>query len=106
MTDKLPPATDAEFLRWLGNSPTFAASSFGARLREIADGMEWRPIATAPKDGTRILASGRNYGLPGRGRHIVITSWNDGWANEYEDDGGFPHLTHWQPLPAPPQEGE
>lgn len=62
--------------------------------------MEWQPIETAPKDGTVILAYVS-------GGHHALVAWNDDW----EDWLHLPWhesmpavITHWMPLPAPPQE--
>ena len=73
----------------------------------------WRPIESAPKDGTRILACDRYQDL-------FVAYWmNDrawfrhsGWVyytNDYEgSDGcmvfniGECQPTHWMPLPSPP----
>jgi len=69
----------------------------------------WRPISTAPKDGTRILG----YGLVGfetekKGVATVkwcptYSEWNcdPNEATEYGYESC--ELTHWQPLPLPPQ---
>jgi hypothetical protein len=53
----------------------------------------WRPIETAPKDGTIFLAT--------EGSAMVTTYWHPNqwkavdWANP----------THWMPLPPPPEKG-
>lgn len=58
----------------------------------------WQPIATAPRDGSRIILS--LY----RGRSnvwVVEDGWNvddDTWS----DDPGL-NPTHWMPLPEPPE---
>lgn len=69
----------------------------------------WQPIATAPKDGTRVLIWGPNS-------DTVVCYWNE-WAHEpkwqpaaVEASGaqGYPDVTirgeptHWMPLPAAP----
>jgi hypothetical protein len=84
---------------------------------------EWRPIETAPKDGSEFdawavwLDTGKGERVPnvhwGRG-YIAFESERgelEGWlAAEWGIDGceGLMHpedqrLTHWQPLPAPPK---
>lgn len=63
----------------------------------------WRPISTAPKDGTYVLLSG--FGLPVwqgswcgmSGRHAI-----NGWSRFNSVDLDW-RPTHWQPLPAPPE---
>lgn len=77
------------------------------RADEIgADANGWRPIETAPRDGTDILAAGR-YGP------IRVARWDEKAPSLYS---GVPgswranvytfvelELTHWQPLPNPPE---
>ena len=71
--------------------------------------MDWQPIATAPKDGTRILATVSNAHEPG----VDIVFWSgDRWLVGDPDswwdrkDHGITEwhdsLTHWMPLPEPP----
>ena len=62
---------------------------------------EWQPIATAPKDGTRVLI---------RGDCVVVAGWEEVIGNEgvfgwcIVNDAYMPeHIaTHWMPLPKPP----
>lgn len=63
----------------------------------------WQPIATAPKDGTPIIAyqpggkycNGHEYPAC-----VGLSHWyGDGWEGPY-NPRDFP--THWMPLPAPP----
>lgn len=67
--------------------------------------MEWQPIETAPKDGTRILA------WDGRSIHVAYWGW-DNPANRLAWLGGhcrIDHIdqpTHWMPLPEPPRQEE
>lgn len=58
--------------------------------------MRWRPIETAPKDGTEILAF-----CPKAGTHCVF--WESGYWREKASFLGLRNEpTHWIPLPAPP----
>lgn len=87
--------------------------------------MEWRPIESAPKNGTAIQAK-----IPGHGSDNII-AWLNGLVGEHgEDCGGWSFVeeqeppdnwtdgicwarnedgeestkpTHWKPLPAPAQ---
>jgi len=73
-------------------------------LREYAEGW-WRPIESAPRDGTRILATGG-----GLSNAVEIISYADqvgAWRAEmytlddrdHEPDG-YSRPTHWRPLPS------
>jgi hypothetical protein len=75
---------------------------------------EWRPIATAPKDGTRVLIADSENVESGRWsaaftlhsmRTITIPAgWDDDRydaAHTFEREGKQP--THWMPLPEPPK---
>lgn len=65
-----------------------------ARVRELEGERGWRPIETAPKDGTTVLARQGNWAA-------FHTYWNgDSWS-PVEYNGSF-RPTHWQPLPLPP----
>lgn len=68
-----------------------------ARLREA---LEWRPIETAPRDGTSMLLYPSVYlGLPcGIGHYVTRReSWQEGPYTEVRP-------THWRPLPEPPSD--
>ena len=83
---------------------------------------DWRPIATAPKDGTEVLlaAPGRvTYGAWSAPSETPRIVYRDGFApepewDEFEPywasyDGGFTDQnppTHWMPLPEPPKVGD
>jgi hypothetical protein len=71
---------------------------------------DWRPIESAPKDGTTIIAWGR-YELEPVTVRWGGAGWEAVWEGfaviESQSDFGTDYmtpgpLTHWQPLPRPP----
>ena len=69
--------------------------------------MEWKPIETAPKDGTMILVC-----LPRMMNLIVRASYSTVykyWKTDHDTDGGITNPTFfhegdfWMPLPDPPK---
>lgn len=80
----------------------------------------WKPIDTAPKDGTTVyLWADRPGRWPevcswwSRERIAADTGWalddcNSGWFREKDETDEYPSPTHWKPydLPPPPKEGE
>lgn len=87
------------------------ARALAAFLREaVSDG--WQDIASAPKDGTRILAI-ENYQRQGEEGQIypedgAVVSWATSRHDAYGGWAGFGLFlesfepTHWMPLPTPP----
>lgn len=69
---------------------------------------EWRPIETAPRDGTAILAAKPNR--IGVVLYPIRARDQDGRWQAYFGDGDWrsydPQPTHWMPLPAPPETTE
>ena len=75
--------------------------------------MKWQPIETAPKDGTRVdlwlrvHASPRSFGFSDAFR-VPEGYFQDGvWG--HSQGGSFrelyqPYITHWMPLPEPPED--
>jgi len=63
-------------------------------------GSPWRPIATAPKDGTSILGWW--------GTECMIVDWCvvvERWGSTHDGEDMFePEPTHWMPLPEGPKE--
>ena len=61
--------------------------------------MEWQPIETAPKDGTRVLLARRDWL-----ESMALGFWSDD-LGEWKSVIGASFLgaTHWAPLPEPPK---
>ncbi len=53
---------------------------------------QWQPIESAPKDGTRLMLWDSRAG-----GYAVTGAWVAGSADDHET------ITHWQPLPGPPE---
>lgn len=88
--------SDQEFVKRMYNaaSPASKEDPEWSRLFAIADRgaeIQWRPIETAPKDGTCFLAK--------QGYAMVTTYWHrDHWAKvDWLDP------VEWMPLPPPPK---
>lgn len=65
---------------------------------ELLKACEWQTIESAPKEGTKILAT-RNYNMP---QPYEIIWWHNGGWNANNALSCFPDPTHWMPLPKPP----
>ena len=111
----------AKFTKW---AKDLAADLKIAALRDQTDRRLWHPIATAPRDKTRILlyadttnnpAWPSNYvqfGYYERGKWHVENNGDynyGGHGEDYEtgphsiDCPGYIHPTHWQAIPEPPK---
>lgn len=66
-----------------------------ACIREL---VEWRPIETAPKDGTEVLVQMAPKVIR-LGWYFKPSSRTEGWCDE---NGKRIIPTHWLPLPPPP----
>ena len=89
----------SEFLR------VVAARAQADSVTAPAGGANWQDISTAPKDGTRFVAVGNNYGLDSETQHTCIAQWFRGcWmeVSEWNEDSELKYLTHWMPLPPLP----
>jgi hypothetical protein len=72
---------------------------------------EWRDIETAPKDGAAVLLFGKpeeNGGVTWSARVVLSGYWDrmdEAWCSTTADwTGPFVDLvTHWMPLPEPPE---
>ena len=66
---------------------------------------KWQSIETAPRDGTPILVYSHGAAememLP---RGMVVDSWQKQYQGFGKINQRWWPATHWQPLPAPPQE--
>ena len=62
--------------------------------------MKWLPIETAPKDGKPLLTARKGGGYP------IIVRWSSETGNfeGCKQNFGASRLTHWMPLPEPPEE--
>jgi hypothetical protein len=85
-----------------------SVSASKARIKALEDAAKWRPIESAPKDGTIILISGYVGNRPESGERFVVSAmwWDEsgGWKDDALSTDFYPP-THWMPLPNPPQEG-
>ena len=72
-------------------------------LRQLMAETEWRPIETAPKDGTWILGYAPDWQILTIAHTRLPSRGIRGW---YCGDGKFMPATHWLPLPEPPANGE
>lgn len=85
--------------------------SYASLLSELAAAVpEWRPISEAPKDGERVLLWVCSRGSVRRGLPMIgywDTDGTPGWCRSLVGDlidGDAVKL--WQPLPAPPTDGD
>jgi len=72
---------------------------------------QWQPIETAPKDGTAILACAEGFS-----GHSIVQCRSGEWLGFCDDEPSIqsqgdcytdyhhPFVTHWMPLPQPPQQ--
>lgn len=70
---------------------------------------KWKPISTAPKDGTKILVGRFFRGKPdGQPNNLIeVDYWHSKPESSYDGFGRFNTAfwpaTHWMPLPNPPE---
>ena len=78
-----------------------AAPKAADSVLEDAGGANWQDISTAPRDGTRFVAAGNNYGLYSETQHVCIAQWFRGcWmeVSDWNETSELKYLTHWMPL--------
>lgn len=63
--------------------------------------MEWQPIVTAPRDGTRLLLWTGNMSTTGMIWSTTVGWWDKEICHKWIH-GSSVDPTHWMPLPAPP----
>lgn len=72
----------------------------------------WRPISSAPRDGTEVFVWGSLEACAHARPHIGCEDINRAfWHSEWESwcvssaqcEGWVPEPTHWTPLPPPPE---
>lgn len=88
-------------------APVLLAEITRLRAALAAQGAQWRPIESAPKDGTEFLAFKR---MVLGGPCVSVCTWLDSDHPDYDgetphvawDHSGFWNATHWMPLPAAP----
>lgn len=81
-------------------------------ISRLVDRLEWKPIESAPKDGTSILICGGTVaweGMFGEDEFpmngVQTASWyNDHWKGGYDNDGRYNYYKpkYWMRLPLPP----
>jgi len=77
--------------------------------RRLREALEWQPIETAPKDGACLLVTGWDRNEIGGSRHFAVGYWSDlydMWIEDTKAEHPLSYLTHWRPLPDPPQESK
>lgn len=85
--------TDPEREDW--NHAVEACEAGAAALRDQG----WRPIDSAPKDGTQFLVLWQQSLMGGAPHADMVSGWR-----EYQEILAFgePPATHWCPIPSPP----
>lgn len=63
---------------------------------------EWKPIGTAPKDGTPFLTFSPELATGPYGG-VDVAGFDDEEAAFWKFRCGFDSVTHWMPLPEPPK---
>lgn len=77
----------------------YELSGLLASLGRRSPPIDWRPIETAPKDGSRILLW-TEVGIPSwGGPQAAVGRWSGYWSDDNCDE--FRSVTHWAPINPP-----
>lgn len=82
-----------------------AAQRLAASPLPSSSGTGWRPIETAPKDGTNVLGAHDRAAIVVYWQHEWTVDGAPGWATGETDLGGYFYtfpVTHWRVLPPLP----
>ena len=83
---------------WIEGFSHASLSSGELSSRYLVSGWEWKPINSAPKDGTPMFVHSRN-GWIGR---VQFNEAEGCFMDEHTEFVEARWLTHWMPLPPPP----
>lgn len=113
-SENFDPTIPDNVAEYVGNAVRAALSAALAAEQPVAVD-EWRPIDTAPRDGTNILVWSEGYSWPEVVRHV---QYDDPDLEEETGEAGYwrysddvfadilqieeGEFTHWRPLPVPP----
>lgn len=100
-----PPEVVVKNLPTLAGQAATALETLTARIAELEAERAWRPIETAPRDGTMFLARGKVYGNIPFACHWDVAPLhpNGSWINSLTKSRLYDHVpAHWQPLPPLP----
>ena len=78
--------------------------------RALEEANDWRPMESAPRDGTEILAAIEVHNTAGRKwweRHVIsFDECRNEIGLDYDHGWSWEDYIRWRPLPSPPKEGE
>lgn len=85
---------------WNGHMVRGDKASVQAVVDMVSGAGQWRPIETAPEDGSEFMTY-----IPGMegSDAFDFARWDEESGFFWKDKCGFIYVTHWQPLPEPPK---